>query len=371
LPRFDRYILAQLTVAFGFFGLVLVLIYWVNRAVILFDRLIADGQPTSVFLEFTALSLPGIIRLVLPIAAFAASLYVTNRLTDGSELTVIQATGYSPWRLARPFLIFGLAATLLTGILTTVLGPAANHQLRQREAEVAETATASILRAGQFMTPSDGIAFYIRDIPAGGELHDIFLSDRRNPGETITYTASLAYLVRSDRGPQLVMVDGLIQTLRTANQSLLTTSFTDLAYDIGNLIQSRPRDGRSSRELPTRDLLFPSPAIMEETGKTAGELVAEGHDRFAQALLATVGAMLGFATLLVGGFSRFGVWRQVLAAIALVIGVKLIESGTTAAVRSDPDLWLLIYLPSAAGLLGSAGLLAWAGRTRRVRAVPA
>ena len=34
----------------------------------LFDQLIADGQSAWVFLEFTALTLPNVIRLVLPVA---------------------------------------------------------------------------------------------------------------------------------------------------------------------------------------------------------------------------------------------------------------------------------------------------------------
>ena len=69
LARFDRYLLAQLMVMFGFFSLVLVMVYWINRAVVLFDQLIADGQSAAVFLEFTALSLPSVIRLALPLAA--------------------------------------------------------------------------------------------------------------------------------------------------------------------------------------------------------------------------------------------------------------------------------------------------------------
>ena len=71
--RSDRYILSQLMMLFGFFSLVLVSVYWVNRAVRLFDQLIADGQSAWVFLEFTALSLPYVNWLVLPVSAFAAS----------------------------------------------------------------------------------------------------------------------------------------------------------------------------------------------------------------------------------------------------------------------------------------------------------
>ena len=39
MARIDRYLLQQLLSVFGFFGLVLVLVYWVNRAVVLFDQL--------------------------------------------------------------------------------------------------------------------------------------------------------------------------------------------------------------------------------------------------------------------------------------------------------------------------------------------
>ena len=44
MSRFDRYLLSQLLALFGFFSLVLVAIYWVNRAVSLFDQIIGGGQ---------------------------------------------------------------------------------------------------------------------------------------------------------------------------------------------------------------------------------------------------------------------------------------------------------------------------------------
>ena len=101
MSKFDRYMLSQLMMLFGFFALVLVSVYWINRAVSLFDQLISDGQSAWVFLEFTALTLPNVIRLVLPVAAFVASVYVTNRLASESELVVMMATGFSPFRAAR------------------------------------------------------------------------------------------------------------------------------------------------------------------------------------------------------------------------------------------------------------------------------
>ena len=104
--------------------------------------------------------------------------------------------------------------------------------------------------------------------------------------------------------------------------------------------------------------MSPTPDLIEETRRTAGQLVAEGHNRFAQAILGFVGPLIGFATLLIGGFSRFGVWRQVLAAIALVIVVKMIETVTTNAVRVNPANWPLTYLAGLTGVV-MALVLMW------------
>ncbi len=341
--------LSQLMVLFGFFSLVLVLVYWINRAVVLFDQLIADGQSATVFLEFTALSLPSVIRLALPLAAFAASVYVTNRMTTESELVVVQATGYSAFRLARPVLYFGLVVAALMSILMHFLVPMSSARLAERQADIAQNVTARLLTEGQFIEPMRGVTFYIREITPAGELQDIFLSDNRNADEQVTYTAAQAFLVRDADKTQLVMIDGLAQTLRIEDQRLFTTSFDDFAYNIDGLITANTRKGRRDSHLSTMELLRASEAVQQETGRSAARLISRAHDRFSQAILGTVAALLGFATLLVGGFSRFGVWRQIVAAIFLIVVVKAMETAGLNMARSDERLWFATYLPGVAG----------------------
>jgi lipopolysaccharide export system permease protein len=364
--RIDRYLLSQLMAVFGLASLVLVLVYWINRAVVLFDQLIADGQSAWVFLELTALALPSIVRLVLPLAALAATLYALARLAGDSEMTVVQATGASPWRLARPVLIFGIIVGLLVSILAHVLTPASLSRLNARQSEIAQTATARLLREGEFVSPRSGLTLYIREVTPEGELRGLLLSDTRDPAESITYTASSAYLVRQEDGPQLVMIDGMIQQLERPGGRLLATSFADLAFDLGPLMPAATEGRRSSRELSTWELLNPTPELALETGKAEPLLYAEGHDRFAEALLAPVAALIALGALLQGQFSRFGVWRQVIVAVLLVIAVKGVESGAVQAVRDDPALWPLTYLPSLTGFAMGAFLLWRAARPRRV-----
>ena len=355
-------------VLFGLFSLILVMVYWVNRAVILFDQLIADGQSAMVFVEFTALTLPNVIRLVLPLSAFAAAVYVTNRLSSESELVVMQATGFSSFRLARPVLVFGCLVALLIAVLSNFLVPLAAQQLADRRTEIAENVTARLLTEGSFLHPADGIAFYIREISPRGELRDIFLSDVRNPAERTVYTARKALLVRPSpppeaqtgasadshdavpAGPKLVMFDGMAQILRVADQSLSVTRFTDFTYDISSLINIAPRLGRTVDELSTVELLTASPTALKETGATRAMFMAKGNERLSQPLFAVMAALLGFSALLIGGFSRFGVWRQTLLAVVVLIIVKSLDNLFTGMIRVNGDVWPLAYLPPLLGM---------------------
>jgi lipopolysaccharide export system permease protein len=357
--KFDRYILSQLMVMFGFFALVLVSVYWVNNTVKVFDRLISDGHSAAVVLEFTVLTLPNVVRSVLPIAAFGAAVYVTNRLASESELTVMQATGFSPWRLAWPVLVFGVITATMMSLMTHTLVPVSLQQLRDRETDIAKDLYARLLRPGTFLHPAKGITLYIRDISDDGRLSDIFVSDQRNPEVSNIYTAKTAYLMRDTLGTKLAMVNGLVQVLSTENQLLSTTSFDDLSYDISALIKTRTDKTRNIKQIPTGELLRWPDQIAEQTNVSLGRVLQEVHGRFQQPLLCLVAALIGFATLLTAGFSRFGIGRQIVFAIALLVVIKLTESVMIDPVRANPNLWPLIYAPTLVGFLLTLGCLSY------------
>lgn len=370
MSRLDRYLLAQLLMLFGFFALVLVGVYWINRAVQLFDRIVGDGQTAAVFFELTILALPNVIRLVLPVAAFAAAVYVVHRAATESELVVMQAAGLSPWRLARPVLAFGLIVAALLSVLNHHLVPASRTALLDRRAEIAENIAARFLTAGAFLHPAPGITLYIREITPEGEMRDLYLADTREQGMQVTYTAQSALLVRAGGRQKLVMLDGMSQTLRLDDGRLATTRFTDFAYDIAALIDGGARQGRTVEELSTPELLGAAPELLAETRSTPAVMLHEAHARLAHPFLATVGALIGAATLMLGAFSRLGVWRQVLGAVVLLILVQLAANAAEGVARRDAWLWPVAYLPLVTGGLTAAGLLWLAVRRRAVPAAP-
>ncbi|MDM7931022.1 LPS export ABC transporter permease LptF [Tabrizicola sp.] len=358
MSRFDRYLLSQLLQLFGFFALVLVAVYWVNRAVGLFDQLIGDGQSALVFLEFTILTLPNAIRLVLPVAAFAASVYVVNRLMQESELVVMQATGFSAFRLARPVLYFGLVVMVMQLVLTNVLVPASQRALSARSAEISENITARFLNAGQFMHPAAGITLYIRDITPHGELVDLFLADERGQNERVTHTARKAFLVRGAIAPKLVMLDGSTQTLSRADGRLAITRFADFTLDLAGLVSVTGGGRAGLNALSTPDLLAADETVGAEIGASPAQMLEEGHSRLAAPLMAIAAPLIGFAALMLGGFSRFGLWRQMGLAVGLIIGVQLVWTWGGSVAIQTAGAWPLVYLAPLLGI-ALAGLILW------------
>jgi len=369
VSRYDRYVLSQYLLFFGFFALILVAVFWINRAVSLFDWLIGDGQSVLAFLEISALSLPNLVRMVLPLAAFAATVWVTNRLNSESELTVLRATGSSPWQLARPAIGFGVLAALMMSALSLVLLPASLAQMEEREAELSRSVSAKLLKPGSFLHPADGLTFFIGSIDEDGTLNDVFLTDQRATTSEITYTSDKAYLVRDGDGAHLILVDGLAQRRDLRGARLSTTAFADFSYPLGRIAPDTGTGPRPLRSIPTLDLLQNRDRITASESHSAGAQADELHQRFARASVTFAVVMIGVSTLMLGGFSRFGIWKQLLAAFVLLILIEGLRGVVSDPVADNAAMWPLIYLPSVLGLAISLIFLHLASRPQALAAL--
>ena len=362
MSRFDGYFLRQMLVLFGFFTLVLVGVFWITRSVSLFDRVISGGQSAMVFLEFTALTLPTLIRTVMPMAVFAAAVYATNRLSRESEMTVMLATGSSPWRLARPVFMFGLLTGLMMAVISVFLRPASVEQLELRQAEVAGDVTAQLLNEGEFLHPADGVTVYIGRVDLDGTLHEVFVSDRRDAETPVSYSSSTAYLVNDTSGIHLVMVDGVALRLNTEGETLSSTLFEDASYNITELTSRTEMGQRSLEAIPTVELMRDRDAVSKADGHSHGHLVEELHQRFSWVAICIAVALVGYSTLTLGSFSRFGLWPQIFGAFVILVLLEGVRGFVSPVVIADPGLWILLYLPAIGGVLISGLFLTVAGR---------
>ena len=157
MQKIDRYILVQIASTFSFFLIVLTLIFWINRAIRLFDKLISKGHDSSVLLKFALLSLPSTATIVFPLACLAAAVFITNRLKVDTEIIILQNSGLSPWRIAKPFFVFGMFSMVVLGLITTVLLPHSKEELHKNQIELDNSLSARLLKEGKFIHPLQGV----------------------------------------------------------------------------------------------------------------------------------------------------------------------------------------------------------------------
>ena len=206
-------------------------------------------------------------------------------------------------------------------------------------------------------------------IDADGVLRDVFLSDRRNPDEGVIYTASEAYLIRNGDGTTLIMVDGMAQRLEMAGKRLSTAKFRDFSFDISALVSSDKPRTQSIDAMTTAEMFAQWDQLETITKSSAGDIAEELTARFASAAFCMIAAMIGYATLVLGGFSRFGVWREIVIAFGLLIAIDGLRGTLVETVRDDASRWPLLFLPSLIGagiVIGMIWQTAHPGWTKRM-----
>src|ERR1700729_3791045 len=121
--KIERYLLRTATTACVSGLVVLTGVVWVTQALRQIDLITSKGQAILLFLLITALALPSLIAIIAPVALFAGVLYCLNKLNGDSELVVMSASGVSPGRLLRPFIILFCAVFALVGAMTIKVMP--------------------------------------------------------------------------------------------------------------------------------------------------------------------------------------------------------------------------------------------------------
>ena len=149
------------------------------------------------------------------------------------------------------------------------------------------------------------------------------------------------------------MFNGVAQIMQQDGKRLFTTSFADFAYDLGALIEAVAPVTDNVRALSTLGLVDGS--ALDRFSPI--EVRNEFHRRFVQPLMPLAAALVGFSALMVGGFSRFGVWRQIVGAMVLLVVLQFVESAVADITRDNGALWPLIYSPAVLGFGIGAALL--------------
>ena len=100
----DKYIFRTTLASFALVLVSLTGVIWITQALRGIDLMTSQGQTIITFLGITSLVIPALVLIISPIALMIAISHTLNKLATDSEIIVMNAAGFSPFRLFRPFL---------------------------------------------------------------------------------------------------------------------------------------------------------------------------------------------------------------------------------------------------------------------------
>src|SRR4030095_8012539 len=127
-------------------------------------------------------SLPALTVLTIPMSLLLGVLLTFGRLNSDSEITVMQASGISLYRLMVPVMIIAFTCWMIGSYLIQVTVPWANYSLSRIIFKVAMTNATSQLKPRVFYNNFTNMVVYIQDIPSKGNTwRGVFIYDESQP----------------------------------------------------------------------------------------------------------------------------------------------------------------------------------------------
>jgi len=291
----DRYIFRTTLASFALVLISLTGVIWITQALRGIDLMTSQGQTIVTFLGLTSLVIPALILIIAPVALMIAISHTLNKLATDSEIIVMNAAGFSPFRLFRPFVYATIVVAILVAFIAAYLAPDGMRRIKQWDAEITADVLTNVLQPGRFAQLDQNLTIRIRERAPGGLLLGIFIDDRRDPKERVSIVADHGTVVKSGDNSFLVLEDGNLEKFEAGKRDPAMVAFGRYAFDMSKFSQHGDV-ALGIRERYLWELMWPN----EEDPmykQVPGQFRAELHDRFMSPIYPFAFAALTFAFL--------------------------------------------------------------------------
>ncbi len=342
ITRIDRYVFRSLSLALLAVSAGLVALIWLTQSLRFVELVVNRGLSLRVFLQLSSLQIPYFLSVILPITTFVVVLFLYQRLSGDRELTVLRATGLSPFALARPALALALLAMIFCYGLNLWLVPLSSAAFRQYEFEIRNRVAAFLLQEGVFTPVSDALTVYVRAREPDGLLRGILIEDSRDPNNPATILAESGRLIGSGAVPRVVLYNGSREELDRQTGRLDVLTFAENTIDLTEATHGGTQRFRDINEMSLGELLHPRPG--EVSARDLPKLRMEAFRRLATPITAVSFALVALVAVLQGSFRRYGGLLRPLAAVLAVVGLLALELLVENLAAKSPTLLPFIWV---------------------------
>src|SRR6202049_2013512 len=345
----DRYIFRTTLASFAVVLVSLTGVIWITQALRGIDLMTSQGQTIITFLGITGLVIPALVLVISPIALMIAISHTLNKLATDSEIIVMNAAGFSPFRLFRPFLFATFVVGAMVAFLPAYLAPDGMRRLKQWDAEITADVLANILQPGRFAQLDQNLTIRIRERQPGGLLVGIFVDDRRDPKERVSIIADHGTVLKTEGGSFLILEEGNLERFEVGKRDPALVAFARYAFDMSKFSNLGRDVALGIRERYIWELLWP-PAGDPVYVQLPGQFRAELHDRFMAPIYPFAFAALTFAFLGAPRTTRQSRNFSIGGSILAVFGLRMVGFACSVLAVKSPFAPVVQYLMLAAAI---------------------
>ncbi len=349
----DRYIFRTTLASFAVVLVSLTGVIWITQALRGIDLMTSQGQTILTFLGITSLVIPALVLIISPIALMIAISHTLNKLATDSEIIVMNAAGFSPIRLFRPFVFATFVVALMVAFIAAYLAPEGLRRIKQWDAEITADVLTNVLQPGRFAQLDQNLTIRIRERQPGGLLKGIFIDDRRDPKERVSIVADHGTVVKNEGGSFLILEDGNLERFELGKRDPALVAFGRYGFDMSKFNQSHDV-ALGIRERYLWELMAPeeSDPIYKQL---PGQFRAELHDRFMSPIYPFAFAALTFAFLGAPRTTRQSRNFSIGGSILAVFGLRMAGFACSVMTVKSPFAASVQYLM----LVGAIGISLW------------
>jgi LPS export ABC transporter permease LptF/LPS export ABC transporter permease LptG len=357
----DRYVYKEmgppLLIGVGVFTFFLV----IDRIYQLTDLVITKSVPFALVLPLLIYMLPAFLGLTLPMALLVTVLLVGGRLAADLEVAALKASGVSPLRLFRPFVVIGIVVTLLISWLTLVVGPWSSGAFQRQLFRILQTRATSGLKERTFSATFSQFVIYVDEVsPSQVRLKGLLVSDERSPETSRIIVAREGRLLSDEATRRITLrfLDGSISEADVADQRRFRQTYFslyDMTMPVDSPLAAVNREEKPEKQLPLRQLLSEAERL-RRAGQIYAPYYVELHKRFALPMAALVFTLVAFPLAIRS--HRGGRAAALALSFGIVVAYYILYTTTEGlALRGRLPAAIAVWIPNAVLALVGLALL--------------
>jgi len=224
---------------------------WMMQIMSMMKFLLTYGIKFSSFVYLTSLMIPFIISIIVPFVTFIAIIFIYNKMIGENEVTVMAASGLSPWQIAKPAIKLATLITVAHLVLNIWIVPISQSMFYSTQWNLRYGLAHLKLQESAFTKLADGLVVYVDNV-SGNDLNQVMLSDMREENNQILIFAQRGKLVTTVHGLSIVTDNGSLQI--QGRNGFTTGNFDNLDMDL-NLVENDKDASFRVRRIPSLTLL--------------------------------------------------------------------------------------------------------------------